>query len=60
MKIRYLYPWKSKQDFLNVFSGKTSVLVRVSNQQFQGNIFLMVFDFQVYDILMNVGGINWA
>ena len=31
--------------FLNGFSPKTSVLVRVYNQQFQGTMLLMVFDF---------------
>ena len=37
----YLYvPWKSKDFFLNGFSGKTIVLVRISNQQFQGTILL--------------------
>ena len=39
-------PWKSKDYFLYVFSVKTIVLVRVYNQQFQGTIILMAFDFQ--------------
>ena len=39
-------PWKSKDYFLYGFSVKTIVLVRVYNQQFQGTILLMAFDFQ--------------
>ncbi len=40
------YPCKSKGYFLNGFSVKTIVLVGIYNQQFQGTIILMVFDFQ--------------
>ena len=40
------FPCKSKDYFLNVFSVKTIVLVGIYNQQFQGTIILMVFDFQ--------------
>ena len=39
-------PCKSKDYFLNGFSVKTIVLVGIYNQQFQGTIILMVFDFQ--------------
>ena len=41
-----LQPCKSKDYFLNGFSVKTIVLVGIYNQQFQGTIILMVFDFQ--------------
>ena len=40
------FPCKSKDYFLNGFSVKTIVLVGIYNQQFQGTIILMVFDFQ--------------
>ena len=39
-------PWKSKDYFLNGFSGKTIFLVGIYNQQFKGTILFMVFDFQ--------------
>ena len=39
-------PCKSKDYFLNGFSVKTIVFVGIYNQQFQGTIILMVFDFQ--------------
>ena len=39
-------PWKSKDYFLNGFSVKTIVLVRVYYQQILGNVMFMVFDFQ--------------
>ena len=42
----YHIPWKSKDYFLNCFSIETTVSVRVYDQQFQGTIFLMVFEFQ--------------
>ena len=42
----YGKPCKSKDYFLNGFSVKTIVLVGIYNQQFQGTIILMVFDFQ--------------
>ena len=44
--IKGLFPCKSKDYFLNGFSVKTIVLVGIYNQQFQGTIILMVFDFQ--------------
>ena len=44
-------PWKSKDYFLYGFSVKTIVLVRVYNQQFQGTILLMAFDFQGMAVL---------
>ena len=39
-------PWKSKEYYLNGFSAKAIVLVGIYNQQFQGTVILMVFDFQ--------------
>ena len=47
----YLYifiyiPWKSKGHEFNGPSEKAIILVGISNQQFQGTIFLMVFDLQ--------------
>ena len=44
--INLYLPRKSKDYFLRGFSVKTIVLVRVYNQQFQGTILLMAFDFQ--------------
>ena len=46
-----LIPCKSKGYFLNGFSVKTIVLVGIYNQQFQGTIILMVFDFQGIDMV---------
>ena len=40
-----VYPWKSKDYFLNGFFRKTIVLVRVYYQQILGNVIFMVFDF---------------
>lgn len=40
------YPWSPKDYCLNAFCIKTIVLIRIYNQQFQGTILLMVFDFQ--------------
>ncbi len=47
-----VFPWKSKDYFLYGFSVKTIVLVRVYNQQFQGTILLMAFDFQGFYVKM--------
>ena len=43
------FPWQSKDYLLNGSSAKTIVLVRVYNQQFQGTIVSMVFDFQGFE-----------
>ena len=45
-RIRPYKPCKSKDYFFNGFSVKTIILVGIYNQQFQGTIILMVFDFQ--------------
>ena len=48
--IIYTIPGSRSRLFFECFcSVKTIVLVRVYNQQFQGNIILMVFDFQGND-----------
>ena len=39
-------PWGSKDHKINSLLEKTIILVGIYNQQFQGTIFLMVFDFQ--------------
>ena len=50
-----LFPWKSKDYFLNGFSVKTIVLVGIYNQQFKGTILFMVFDFQGFgNVLPNM------
>ena len=50
----YHIPWKSKDYFLNCFSIETTVSVRVYDQQFQGTIFLMVFEFQGVYIYIHI------
>ena len=46
-------PWGSKDHEINSLLEKTIILVGIYNQQFQGTIFLMVFDFQGIMFLIN-------